>query len=178
MLRRSIGTIVFAIVLVSGLCSMDISSLARGGHRRFHGTPAPGTQASTPVYLVIDISEVVDSNAITTMMAKVRAALVGFGGRVIVNSDPATALDGAVPGRLVIIAFDNPEKIKAWNESADAKDFNAVRRRVTKSLAFMIDGLPGEVLAIRERFDSKPYEELIKKRDEDLKRFRSICKGC
>jgi len=43
--------------------------------------------------------------------------------------------------RLVIISFDNMDKLKAWDNSAAQKEINAVRLKATKSRQFFVEGL-------------------------------------
>jgi len=99
-------------------------------------------QAKTPAYVVIDISETMDADAyIKAVSAAEPDATQSAGGRFIVRSNRAAALDGAPPNRFVIIAFDDAEKAKAWYASPAIKEVNATRLKVTKSRAFVVEGV-------------------------------------
>ncbi len=72
-------------------------------------------QSKTPVYAVIDISEVLDADAfVKALSAAEPKATQSAGGRFIVRTNKAIALDGgAPPKRFVVIAFDNEEQAKS-----------------------------------------------------------------
>jgi uncharacterized protein (DUF1330 family) len=118
-----------------------------------------------------------------TMVANAVTALIPFGGHVLIDSENPGSLDGVAPQRLLLVAFDSLEKVQAWKDSESFKAFDVDRRRVTTSRVFVVegtlDGVPGLYSRGRfMRFDPKPFEEIIRKRDEDLNRIKDICKGC
>jgi hypothetical protein len=102
----------------------------------------------------------------------------------MIDAESPSALDGAAPQRLAIIAFDSLEHAQAWKDSESFKMFDADRRRTVTSRAFIVEGVPSAVpvSGLRAgrpmRFDPKPFEEIIKRRDQDLNRIKDICKGC
>jgi uncharacterized protein (DUF1330 family) len=188
--------IVAAAVVSASLMGFDHSAVARGGHGGFHGGgfygggmrgggfrgPAGGMP---PAYVVIDVSATNDAQAFKTTMADTAAGLVPFGGHLMIDADNPTALDGAAPQHLVIIAFDTLEHAQAWKDSESFKRFDADRGRAVTSRTFMVEGVPNAapLSGLRGgghgmRFDPKPFEEIIKKRDQDLNRIKDICKGC
>jgi uncharacterized protein (DUF1330 family) len=99
-------------------------------------------QARTPAFVVIDISETMDADAyIKAVSAAEPNATQSAGGRFIVRTNSAVALDGPPPNRFIIVAFDDAEKAKAWYGSPAIKEVNATRLKVTKSRAFVVEGL-------------------------------------
>jgi|PersoiStandDraft_1058852.scaffolds.fasta_scaffold29744_2 uncharacterized protein (DUF1330 family) len=102
-------------------------------------------QVKPPVYVVVDISEVTDPVGWRTntegSMASAAALFQEFGGRYLARSEKITALDGTVPKRFVIIAFDSTDKAQGWYNSPVQKEVNAVRIKATKSRSFIVDGL-------------------------------------
>jgi uncharacterized protein (DUF1330 family) len=100
-------------------------------------------QAKPPVYVVIDIAEVVDAQAqrANTDRPTASTPTIQQGGKYLARAGNITALDGKPPARLIIIAFDSVEKAKAWNESADQKKVNDVRMKATKSRSFIVEGM-------------------------------------
>jgi uncharacterized protein (DUF1330 family) len=100
-------------------------------------------QAKPPVYVVIDIGEVTDAEGLKANtdrpVASTPTAMQG--GRYLTRTDKITALDGTPPKRMIIIAFDSPEKAQAWNNSADQKKVNEVRAKSTKSRSFIVEGM-------------------------------------
>jgi uncharacterized protein (DUF1330 family) len=100
-------------------------------------------QAKAPAFVVIDIGETMDADAyIKAVSAAEPKATQSAGGRFIIRTNAPVALDGIPPNRFIVIAFDDAEKAKAWYTSPAIKDVNAVRSRVTKSRAFVVEGLP------------------------------------
>ena len=97
-------------------------------------------QAKPPVYVVIDISEMLDVDTFGKAIANEKTTTLG--GRYIIRTQKATALDGGPPpNRFVVIAFDSEEKVKAWRDSPEMKEVNAARLKTTKSRSFMVEGL-------------------------------------
>lgn len=100
-------------------------------------------QARPPVYAIIDISEMSDVDAYVKAVAAAEPkATTSAGGRFIIRTTKAIALDGPAPNRFVAIAFDSEEKAKAWYDAPATKEVNAVRLKTAKSRAFIVEALP------------------------------------
>ena len=101
-------------------------------------------QTKPPTYLVIDISAMTDTEGFNTVMtansAASNAELGPLGGRMVIRTATTTALDGTPPKRLVVAAFDSPEKAKAWYESPNTHKITAARIKSAKSSAFIVEG--------------------------------------
>jgi uncharacterized protein (DUF1330 family) len=178
--------IVATAVLSASLVGWNHPAVARGGHGGLHGggfgVPATG---KSPAYVNIDVSATNDTQIFKTMVANAAAGLVPFSGHLMIDADNPIALDGGAPQHLVIIAFDSLEHAQAWKDSESFKRFDADRSRTVKSRAFIVEGIPDAVpvSGLRGsgrpvRYDPKPFEEIIRKRDQDLNRIKDICKGC
>ena len=181
------------------------AAIARGGRGGFphgpHGFYGQGSEGTypggngqplpqslpmlRPTYLIVDIAEVTDLDGLKTALDKLVVALPSFSGHLIINTDHASALDGTPPGRLLVIAFDDAAKLGTWNDSSERKEFDAARLHSAVSRSYTAEGLPGSLNALmpsngrhRIRFDPKPFEEIIRQRDKDLEKMKSICKGC
>ncbi len=102
-------------------------------------------QTKPPSYLVIDISTMTDPEGFNTVLsanlAASNAELGPLGGRSIIRATTTTALDGTPPKRLVVAAFDSPEKAKAWYVSPNTQKITAARIKTTKSSAFIVEGV-------------------------------------
>jgi uncharacterized protein (DUF1330 family) len=100
-------------------------------------------QAKPPSYVVIDVSEITDPEGYkaNSQRPSANTVTVKFGGRYIARTDKLTALDGTAPKRLVIVAFDSPEKAQAWYNSAAQKEVTAIRTKTTKSRSFIVEGM-------------------------------------
>jgi len=101
-------------------------------------------QSKPAAYAIIDISETLDAEAyIKAVSAAEPNATESAGGRFIIRTNSPVGLDGgSAPNRLVVIAFENADKAKAWYNSQAIRDLNSVRMKTTKSRAFMVEGLP------------------------------------
>ena len=72
---------------------------------------------------------------------KVAGTLVPYGGRFL-TSAKVTALEGDVPQRFVIIAFDNAEKARAWYDSSAYQQLVPIRQKTATSTLFIAEGRP------------------------------------
>ena len=97
-------------------------------------------QGQPGAYAVVDISEITDQNTFGQILPKALPASDAFGGTYIIRTGKTTALDGTPPQRFVVIAFDSVEKAKAWDSSPAQKEVNDLRKKSTKSRAFIADG--------------------------------------
>ena len=100
-------------------------------------------QHKPPVYAVIDISDTMDAEAyVKAVSASEPNATQSAGGRFLIRTNKAISLDGgAAPNRFVVIAFDSEEQAKSWYSLPPISKINAVRMQVTKSRAFLVEGL-------------------------------------
>jgi len=97
---------------------------------------------ATPVYSIVDISEITDPEAFKTLGPKAGPAIAAFDGRFLVRTENIIAVDGPVPKRFVIVAFDSLAKAKAWQASAAQQEVTAIRLKSTKSRQFIVEGMP------------------------------------
>ena len=96
-------------------------------------------QSQPPVYVIIDISEITDADAMAKAVASAGATA---GARFLVRTQKATALDGgAPPARFALAQFDSEAAAKAWFNSPGVAPINAARLTSTKSRAFLVEGL-------------------------------------
>jgi uncharacterized protein (DUF1330 family) len=102
-------------------------------------------QATPPVYVVTEISEVTDlvgQKTNTDRPDAVRGALLQeFGGRTVARTEKIEALDGTPPKRFIMTAFDSKVKAHGWLSSPGQKKVNEVRFKTTKSRSFIVEGL-------------------------------------
>ena len=102
-------------------------------------------QVKPPAIVVIDISEITDSEGVKAIAQRTDAAAMAvfkdFGGRFIARTQKITALDGIAPKRFVVIAFDSMEQAQAWTNLPAQKEINAIRFKTTKSRSFIVEGM-------------------------------------
>ena len=102
-----------------------------------------GLQAAgvPPTYVVVEVNEIADMQVFKNEYVKVGPAAVAEAkmadGRYLVRTGDVTAVDP--PKFFVVIAFQNIDKAKAYQ--ASMKDLTAIRLKLTKSRAFMVEGL-------------------------------------
>jgi uncharacterized protein (DUF1330 family) len=100
------------------------------------GLHAQGTAAGA--YAIVDITQINDPETFKTLLPKEPQAVAASGGRFVTRTNDITGLDGVAPLRFVIIAFDNVEKAKNWNDSAAQTQVNAIRMKSTNSRSFIV----------------------------------------
>jgi uncharacterized protein (DUF1330 family) len=92
-------------------------------------------------YAVLEISEITDQKTFDQIGPKAGPAMDAFGGKFIIRTANISNIDGPMPKRFVVIAFDSVEKAKAWNNSPAQSEVNDLRRKATKSRAFITEGM-------------------------------------
>ncbi len=117
-----------AVALASGSSASRAQGHNLGGPRLPHGTGAHGGggrggigRARIAVYGVLAVSNVTDATGLKTTLAKLGPSLTGTGGRVLVDTDDPTAVTGAAPSHLAIVAFDDVFSAGHWQKSSAFK---------------------------------------------------------
>ena len=104
-------------------------------------TTALRAQSTPPAYVVAEVA-IHDADAFTRDYApKVAGTLEPYGGRFL-TSGKLTALEGNVPQRFVIIAFDNVEKARGWYDSPAYQQLVPIRKKTATSTLFIAEGRP------------------------------------
>jgi uncharacterized protein (DUF1330 family) len=92
------------------------------------------------VYVVTELDEITDAGQYESLQAMaMRGAIEAQfeDGRYLARTENVTALDGTAPKAIVIIAFDNEAKAKAYYNNS--KEITATRMRATKSRSFLVE---------------------------------------
>jgi uncharacterized protein (DUF1330 family) len=104
-------------------------------------TTALRAQSSSPAYVVAEVA-IHDADAFMRDYApKVTGTLEPYGGRFL-TSGKLTALEGNVPQRFVIIAFDSVEKARDWYNSPAYQQLVPIRQKTAISTLFIAEGRP------------------------------------
>jgi|SRR6185437_2490937 uncharacterized protein (DUF1330 family) len=101
-----------------------------------YGLAAPARK----VYIVIELNEITDAGqyeALKKMGARATVEAQFEDGRYLARTENVTPLDGTAPKAIVVVAFDNEAKAKAFYDSS--KEITAMRMKATKSRAFIVD---------------------------------------
>jgi uncharacterized protein (DUF1330 family) len=92
------------------------------------------------VYVVTELDEITDAGqyeSLQTMAMRGAIEAQFEDGRYLARTENVTALDGTAPKAIVILAFDNEAKAKAYYNSS--KEITATRMRATKSRSFLVE---------------------------------------
>ena len=89
-------------------------------------------------YVVVN-TEVIDSEAYAEFLEKVPAAIAAGGGRYLVRTDSAEAVQGDWSKRLVIIEFDNIEAARGFLTSPEFTALDSLRQRAAKSRVAVVE---------------------------------------
>ena len=98
-------------------------------------------QSTPPAYVVAEVA-IQDADAFMRDYApKVAGTLEPYGGRFL-TSGKLTALEGNVPQRFVIIAFDSVEKARGWYDLPAYQQIVPIRQNTARSTLFIAEGRP------------------------------------
>lgn len=102
-------------------------------------TTALRAQGTPPAYVVAEVA-IHDADAFMRDYApKVAGTLEPYGGRFL-TSGKLTALEGKVPQRFVIIAFDSVEKARGWYNSPAYQQLVPIRQKTATTTLFIAEG--------------------------------------
>jgi len=93
-------------------------------------------------YVVNEII-VTDPAVFQTYVVQVPATLPPFGGRYLVRSGATQAIEGAPPGRVVILEFPDREAALAWRSSPAYQAILPIRDASSTSRVYVADGYEG-----------------------------------
>jgi len=104
-------------------------------------TTAGRSQSSRPAYFVtlfdsVSQSEVADTNYPSLAPATFQA----FGGRYLIHSGRTISFDGQPPKQIVVVAFENMERLQQWHRSQAFSQLYDVHK-IAKVKAFAVEGV-------------------------------------
>ena len=96
-----------------------------------------------PAYIVTDFSDIPDLAAYNAGVKPLGllASVAASGGKILARSDTPFALDGAIPKRIAILAFDSVDAAKAWYASDSGKKLVEYRMKNSTSRSYIVEGL-------------------------------------
>jgi uncharacterized protein (DUF1330 family) len=97
-------------------------------------------QSKPPAYFVAEI-EVTDPVIYKTYVERNTPVVNAHGGRFLVRGGKTTAMDGEPPKRVVIIAWENEDKARAWYTSVAYKEIIPIRDKAAKFRGFIAEGV-------------------------------------
>jgi uncharacterized protein (DUF1330 family) len=96
-----------------------------------------------PGFVVAEV-EITDPATYQKYAQQVVPTLEPFGGHFLVRGGKILPVEGPVPSRVAIIAFDSAEKAKAWEDSPAYSVIRPIRQSAAKSRIFIVEGLPAQ----------------------------------
>ncbi len=97
-------------------------------------------QSKPPAYFVAEI-DVTDPDVYKTYVERNTSVVNTYGGRFLVRGGKTIAMDGEPPKRVVIIAWENEDKARAWYSSAAYKEIIPIRDKAAKFRGFIAEGV-------------------------------------
>ena len=94
--------------------------------------PAPG-------YVIAEV-DVTDPDTFKKYSEKVPPIVAAFDGHYLVRGGKIQEVEGEVPKRIVVIAFDSVEKARAWEYSPAYEAIKPMRHSSAKSRIFIVEG--------------------------------------
>ncbi|MEU3408084.1 DUF1330 domain-containing protein [Streptomyces sp. NPDC006670] len=79
----------------------------------------------------------------------IQATMDPFEGRFLVHGNPVEVLEGSFPGDLVIIAFPDIERARAWYASPAYQEILPLRTRHISADILLVEGVPAGYDATR-----------------------------
>jgi len=95
--------------------------------------PAPG-------YVIAEV-DVTDPDTFKKYSEKVPPIVAAFDGHYLVRGGKIQEVEGEVPKRIVVIAFDSVEKARAWEYSPAYEAIKPMRHSSAKSRIFIVEGI-------------------------------------
>jgi uncharacterized protein (DUF1330 family) len=94
-----------------------------------------------PAYAVAHLRNVTMGPAVATYLERIDATLAPFDGRFLVHGGKVERLEGSWRGDLVVIAFPDLERARAWYHSPAYQEILRLRTDNSEGEAFLIDGV-------------------------------------
>ena len=95
-----------------------------------------------PVYVIGDVREVRDPDALVEYRRRNTDAVARHGGRFVVRGGEATPLDGDWDTlRIVVIEFPDADAARAWWDSDEYAPLKAMRREASDTNIVLVEGL-------------------------------------
>jgi uncharacterized protein (DUF1330 family) len=98
-------------------------------------------QIKTPLGYVIAETDVTDIDKFKKYAEQVPATVAASDGHYLVRGGKIQGVEGEVPKRIVVIAFDSVEKARAWEYSPAYEAIKPLRHSSAKSRIFIVEGI-------------------------------------
>lgn len=96
----------------------------------------------TPAYAVAQLREVTMGTQIVKYLQHIDATLEPYGGRFLIHGGAVHVLEGAWRGDLIVIAFPDRQRARAWYESAEYQAILGLRTGSSVGDVILVEGVP------------------------------------
>ena len=93
-------------------------------------------------YAIAHLQDVRLGPEIATYLQTIDATLAPFEGRFLVHGAMPEVMEGPWPGDLVIVAFPDIDKARAWYASPGYREILPLRTENSRSVAMIVEGVP------------------------------------
>ena len=95
-----------------------------------------------PVYFVAEIQEIKDQASYLEYIESVEMIIQRYGGKYLVRGGETITISGNwTPARIVVIEFDNFEKLRSCFGSPEYRAVAPLREKSTKGRAIAVEGI-------------------------------------
>jgi uncharacterized protein (DUF1330 family) len=99
-------------------------------------------QKSLPAYFIAEAA-ITNPDADKAVIAKLPETARKYGGRYLARGGATIAFSGEPPKRIILVAFDNLDLVRAWRLDPEVKALEEERAGVGTALRqFVVEGLP------------------------------------
>jgi uncharacterized protein (DUF1330 family) len=95
-------------------------------------------------YAVLHMRKITMGPPIVAYLEGIEATLQPFQGRFVVHGGKVEVVEGAWPGHLIVIAFPDRQRARAWYESAAYQDILPLRTDNSEGDAIFVEGVSDE----------------------------------
>lgn len=92
-------------------------------------------------YAIAHLQDVSLGPEIASYLQRIDATLAPFEGRFLVHGATPEVVEGRWPGDLVVVAFPDIEKARAWYASPAYQDILPLRSEHSRSVAMLVEGV-------------------------------------
>jgi uncharacterized protein (DUF1330 family) len=95
-----------------------------------------------PAYAVAHLRNVAMGPEIVEYLRRIDATLEPFGGRFLIHGGDTQVLEGQWSGDLIVVAFPDRDRARAWYDSPAYRDILRLRADNSDGEVILVDGVP------------------------------------